>query len=56
MYRTCVVHAPIPCTVVDQDRDPFLAIHDRDLHDWEIEVLTYAASKENAYGSEDVGD
>jgi hypothetical protein len=53
MYRTCVVHAPIPCTVVDQDRD---ALHDRDLQDWEIEVLTYAANQEDANRSEDVGD
>lgn len=28
MYQTCVVHAPIPCKVIDQD-DKLYAFHDR---------------------------
>lgn len=56
MYRTCVVHAPVPCTVMDEIGNPFLVTHDRDLKDWEIEVLTYATDQENAYRPEDERD
>lgn len=51
MYRTCVVHAPIPCTVMDQDRKLYM-VHDRYLLPEEDDNAT-AASQEDAHRSED---
>lgn len=51
MYRTCVVHAPIPCTVMDREKHLFM-VHDRFL----LEDDSAAAGQENPKGPEDVGD
>lgn len=50
MYRTCVVHAPIPCTVMDEEKRLYF-LHDRFVYPEDDNAAT--ADQEDAHGPED---